>query len=139
MASAKHSDEHTTEIDSWHLHTLVEHMSIIDIAGSIWNHCIALHRRAFRLTGKHLNQFDLLRHLTKLKKSTRFALWNQLGSQAIQVVVQRIARAYQLFFGNLKRGVKTSPPKFRKVKKYCSFTVKQAGWKLLEGNKIRMG
>ena len=110
----------------------------IDIAGCIWNHCIALHRRIFRLTGKHLNQFDLMRHLTKLKKTRRFSFWNQLGSQAIQDVVQRIARAYQLFFGNLKRGIKTAPPKFRKVKKYRSFTLKQAGWKLLERNKIRI-
>lgn len=31
------------------------------------------------------------------------------------------------------------PPRFRKVKKYPSFTLKQAGWKYLGGNRIRIG
>ena len=56
-----------------------------------------------------------------------------VDAQAIQDVVQRIDKAYKLFFGNLKRRVKTSPPGFKKVKKYSSFTLKQTGWKLLDG------
>jgi putative transposase len=108
----------------------------IDIAGLIYNHCIALHRRYYRLTGKSLSQYDLMRHITKLKKLPRYAHWNLVGSQAIQDIVQRIDRAYKLFFGNLKCKVKTAPPNFKKVKKYSSFTLKQAGWKLLDGNKV---
>jgi putative transposase len=108
----------------------------IDIAGLIYNHCIALHRRYYRLTGKSLNQYALMKHVAKLKKLPRYARWNLVGSQAIQDVVQRIDRAYKLFFGNLKRKVKTAPPGFKKVKKYSSFTLKQAGWKLLDGNRI---
>jgi putative transposase len=108
----------------------------IDLAGLIYNHCIALHRRYYRLTGKSLNQYDLMRHLTKLKKLPRYAHWKLVGSQAIQDIVQRIERAYKLFFGNLKRKVKTAPPAFRKVKQYRSFTLKQAGWKLLDSNRV---
>lgn len=108
----------------------------IDIAGLIYNHCIALHRRYYRLFGKSLSQYDLMKHLTKLKKLPRYAHWNLVGSQAIQDIAQRIDRAYKLFFGNLKRKVKTAPPSFKKVKKYTSFTLKQAGWKLLEGNRV---
>ncbi len=104
----------------------------IDIAGLVYNHCIALHRRYYRLTGKSLSQYDLMKHITKLKKLPRYAHWNLVGSQAIQDVVQRIDKAYKLFFRNLKRKVKTAPPGFKKVKKYSSFTLKQAGWKLLE-------
>ena len=37
----------------------------IDIAGIIYNHCLALHRRYYRLYGKHLNQYALMRHITK--------------------------------------------------------------------------
>ena len=29
----------------------------LEIAGSIWNHCIALHRRYYKLTGKGLNAY----------------------------------------------------------------------------------
>lgn len=77
-------------------------------------------------------------HITKLKKLPKYSHWNLVGSQAAQDIVQRIDKAYKLFFGNLKRKVKTSPPGFKKVKKYSSFTLKQAGWKLLDGNKIRI-
>jgi putative transposase len=115
----------------------------INIAGLVYNHCIALHRRYYRLAGKSLSQYDLMKHLTKLKKLPKYAHWQQVGSQAIQDIVQRIDRAYNLFFGNLKRKgspvrVKTAPPSFKKVKRYSSFTLKQAGWKLLEGNRIRI-
>jgi putative transposase len=110
----------------------------IDIAWLVYNHCIALHRRYYRLSGKRLSRYDLMRHITRLKKLPRYAHWNLVGSQAIQDVVQRIDKAYNLFFGNLKRKVKTSPPGFKKVKKYSSFTLKQAGWKLLDGNRVRI-
>mgnify|MGYP000847593407 CR=1 FL=1 len=108
----------------------------IDIAGLIYNHCIALHRRYYKLTGKSLNQYELMKHITKLKKLPKYKHWSLVGSQAIQDIVQRIDKAYKLFFGNLKRKVRTSPPGFKKVKKYSSFTLKQAGWKLLDGNRI---
>lgn len=110
----------------------------INIAGLIYNHCIALHRKYYSLTGKSLNKFVLMKHLTKLKKLDRYQHWSLVGSQAIQDIVDRIDRAYTLFFGNLKRKVRTSPPGFKKVRKYSSFTLKQAGWKLLDGNKIRI-
>jgi putative transposase len=51
-----------------------------------------------------------------------------LGSQAVQDVVQRLQKAYERFF-NKQGGF----PRFKKVKKYPSFMLKQkAGWKLLE-------
>lgn len=110
----------------------------IDIAGLIYNHCIALHKRYYRLFGKGINKFQLMKHLTKLKKLDCFSHWNLVGSQAIQDIVDRIDKAYQLFFGNLKRKVRTSPPGFKKVKKYSSFTLKQAGWKLLDSNRVKI-
>ena len=110
--------------------------SKIDIAGCIYNHCIALHRRYYLLFGKSLKVYQLQKHLAKLKKRQRFQFWNRLGSQAIQDITERIDKAYKLFFGNLKRGVRTAPPGFKKVKKYSSFTLKQAGWKLIGSNKL---
>ena len=110
----------------------------IDISGIIWNHSIALHRRYYKLTGKSLNKYELMKHITKLKKLPKYNFWNTVGSQAIQDIVERIDKAYKLFFGNLKRKVRTSPPGFKKVKRYTSFTLKQAGWKLLDGNRIKI-
>jgi len=117
----------------------------IDVAASIWNHCIALHKRYYRLFGRHLNQFQLMKHLTKLKKLPRYAFWKELGSQAAQDVVQRIEKGYQLFFTNAKAGKiesmsgrKVRPPSFRKRLKYQSFTLKQAGYSVT-GNSIVIG
>lgn len=110
----------------------------IEVAAHIWNHFIALHRRYYRLYNKTLSANRLKKHLTRLKKQSRFALWNELGSQAAQDVIERIDRAYKLFFRNQKAGVKSAPPGFCGRHKYRSFTLKQAGWALLGGNQIRI-
>ncbi len=60
-----------------------------------------------------------------------------MGSQAVQDICQRIEKAYQLFFKHHNKGVR--PPGFKKVRRYKSFTLKQAGYKLLGGNRIKIG
>ncbi len=107
----------------------------INVAGVIYNHCIALHKRYYRLFGKHLNCSRLQSHIAKLRK--RKAFWQQVGSQAVQDICQRIEKAYQLFFKHHKKGVR--PPNFKKVKKYKSFTLKQAGYKFLGVNRLKIG
>ncbi len=85
--------------------------------------------------GKHLNCAKLQAHVAKLRKRNPF--WQLVGSQAVQDICQRIEKAYQLFFKHNKKGVK--PPGFKKVKKYKSFTLKQAGYKFLGDNRIKIG
>lgn len=110
----------------------------IDIAGIIYNHCIALHKIYYRIFKKHLNKYKLQKHLVKLKKKEKYFFWKLLSSQTIQDITDRIDRSYSLFYHNLKNNIKCSPPSFKKVKKYKSITLKQAGYKLLEKNKIRI-
>ena len=43
-----------------HLHRL------INISAGIYNHCIALHKRYYRLYGKTLNKYVLQKHITKV-------------------------------------------------------------------------
>ncbi|MGB3190419.1 MAG: transposase, partial [Limnoraphis sp.] len=71
----------------------------------------------------------------KLRKRNKF--WKLVGSQSVQDICQRIEKAYKLFFKYNKKGVR--PPNFKKVKKYKSFTLKQAGYKFLGGNRIKIG
>lgn len=101
----------------------------IDTAASIWNYCIAVHRRYYKLYGKHLSANRLMKHIAKLKKR-RYPWWNRLGSQAVQDVVQRVDRSYKAFFQHhkQKRRGRKSPPGFKKRRKYASFTLKQAGY-----------
>ena len=108
----------------------------INAAGVIYNHCIALHKRYYRMWGKHLNCAKLQAHIARLRKRNPF--WKLVGSQAVQDICQRIEKAYQLFFKHHKKGV--IPPGFKKVKKYKSFTLKaSAGYKFLGGNRINIG
>ena len=114
----------------------------INASGSIYNKCIALHKRYYKMFGKYLNVYKLMKHIAKLRKRIKY--WQQVGSQAVQDICQRIDKAYKLFFKQFKRG--TKPPSFKKTRKYKSFTLKQTGYKFLSGNtdkpcngKIRIG
>lgn len=101
----------------------------IDIAASIWNYCIAMHRHYYKAFGKHLSANKLKKHITKVKK-TLHPEWQSLGSQAIQDVVERVDRSYKAFFAHVKqkRYGRKSPPSFKKRSRYSSFTLKQAGY-----------
>ncbi len=110
----------------------------INIAGIIYNHCVALHRRYYHLFHKSLNKFKLQKHLAKLKKQEKFLYWDQIPSHAIQDITERVSRAYKLFFENLKRNVKTAPPRFQKVKKYKSFSYNMVGKNIISGNEIKI-
>lgn len=82
--------------------------------------------------------YDLQKHITKLKKKSKYSYWKQLDSQAIQDVAERIDRSYKAFFEHIKKNKsgKKSPPKFKKVAKYSSFTLKQAGYSFHNSNGI---
>lgn len=104
------------------------------IARNIYNHCIALHRRYYRLYKKSLNIYQLQKHITKLKKRDK-KYWCNLNSQAIQDITERIDKAYKLFFQERKKGNKTiSLPSFKGKERFRSFTLKQTGWKLSDDN-----
>ncbi len=89
--------------------------------------------------------FTLNTHLAKLKKLSKYAWWKQLGSQAIQGIAARIDKGYKAFFAHVKArkagkiSRRVSPPTFRKVRNAKSFTLSQAGWKLLGDNRLKIG
>ena len=107
----------------------------INAASSIYNHCIALYKRYYAMFGKSLSSSKLKAHIAKKRRSNKY--WQLLGSQAVQDVIERIERAYKLFFKHHSKGAR--PPNFKKRRKYKSFTLKQAGYKFLEEGRIRIG
>ncbi len=107
----------------------------INASANIYNHCIALHKRYYRMFGKTINCMNLQKHIAKLRN--RNSYWQLVGSQAVQDICQRVELGYKLFFNNYKKG--TRPPNFKPVKKYKSFTLKQAGYKFLGGNRVKIG
>ena len=111
----------------------------INVSGEIWNYCIAYLRAYYKVHKKLPSKYDLQKHLTRVKKQEEFNHWNEVGSQAIQDITDRIYRSYDQFFRLRSKGKKASPPSFKKIWKYKSYTLKQAGYKLLDGNKIKIG
>jgi len=107
---------------------------VVYVSGGIYNHCIALHKRYYKLFGKSLNVYALQKHLTKLKKRPKYSYWKLVPSQAIQDITTRIDEAYKKFFDWAKKrgGMRVSPPNFKKRIKYKSYTLKQAGWKIVD-------
>ena len=80
-----------------------------------------------------------MRHLTKLKRLSRYAHWNLLPSQSLQDVIDRLDKAYTKMLADFKSGKRSGLPRFKKRFRYKSYTLKQAGWKLLQANYIRIG
>ena len=111
----------------------------IDGHAHVWNHCVALQRRYYAIYGKYIGKFRLINHISKLKRLAKFVHWHQLPSQAIQDVVARIDKGYKAMFEARAAGKKWGRPRFKPRRKYKSFTLLQAGWELLPGNKIRIG
>ncbi|NRB11537.1 MAG: transposase [Rickettsiaceae bacterium] len=101
----------------------------------IYNHCLCLVKRHYKIFGKNPSKNKLQKHLRVLMNRGIKPEWKSLGySQAIQDVTDRIYKSYQAFFAWCKKrsSEKKSPPKFKAFRKYKSFTLKQAGWKLDE-------
>ena len=111
----------------------------IDGHADVWNHCVALQRRYYAIYGKYISKFRLINHISKLKRLPKFAHWNQLPSQSIQDVATRLDKGYKAMFEARASGKKWGRPRFKRRRKYKSFTLLQAGWELLPGNRIRIG
>ncbi len=111
----------------------------IDSHAEVWNHFVALCRRYYGMHGNYPGKKALMRHLTKLKRLSRFAHWNLLPSQSLQDVIDRLDKAYRQMFADRKSGKRSSRPRFKSRNLYKSYTLKQAGWQLLQSNYIRIG
>jgi len=106
----------------------------IVVAGTVWNHALALQKRYYRLTGKYVPLDRMKAHIARLR-TQRYAFWKAVGSQAVQDILERLDKGYQRFFDGLAK----RPPRYKKVRKRRSFTLKQAGYKVLDGSRVRIG
>ena len=129
----------TYKFKMYHNHGNHELHKTINGHAQVWNHCVALQRRYYAIFGKYISKFRLINHISKLKQLPGFAHWNQLPSQSIQDVAARMDKGYKKMFLDRAAGKKCGRPRFKPRRKYKSFTLLQAGWRLLPGNKIRIG
>ena len=129
----------TYKFKMYHNHSNRELHKTIDSHAEVWNHFVVLCRRYYAICGKYPGKNAIKRHLTKLKRLPRFAHWAPLPSQSLQDVMARIDKGYKKMFADRAKGKKCGRPRFKPRRKYKSFTLLQAGWKLLPGNHIKIG
>ena len=57
----------------------------IELARQIWNHCLALQKRYYRIYGKYISANRMKVFVTRLRRN-KYSEWQDLGSQAVQDV-----------------------------------------------------
>ena len=124
----------------YHQQNIIKIGNLIDDLHGVHVHLIKLQRRYYSVFGEYASLSRILKHITKLKRTTK-PHWNQLPSQMIQNVAIRIDLGYQRFFDNIedrKKGLtrkKVGRPKIKPNHKYNSVTFTQAGYKI-EDNRL---
>ena len=101
---------------------------LLRTAAWIYNHCIALLKRYYRLFHKSLSKPRLQAHIAKMKQRC-YKQWGLVNSMAAQQIADRIYEGYRRFFDRKAK----RPPTFKNWRKYKSVTFKSSGW-TLNGN-----
>ena len=107
---------------------------VLNLCRILYN--LTLEQRIHNFKYRHISisKYQQIKDLPALKKA--FPEFNQVSSQTLQEVVERVDKAYQGFFGRLKSGEKAGFPRFKGVNRYDSFTLKQQSWKLQDNKFI---
>ena len=130
----------TYKYEFYHQSNGIQIGNLLDDLHGVHVHLLKLQRRYYRIYGKYASLSRILKHITKLKRTTK-PHWNQLPSQVIQDVAIRIDKGYQAFFDNIKDRKagktkrKVGRPQIKPNHKYNSLTFTQAGFKI-EGNRL---
>lgn len=96
----------------------------------LYNLALSQRINAYRQDKKSISVYVQMAQLPELKKE--FPEFKIVGSQALQDVLQRLNRAFDAFFRRLKgKAGKVGFPRFRGRDRFDSFTLKQAGWKII--------
>lgn len=92
---------------------------------------VALEQRIgiYRQRKETISCYSQINQLPELR--AEFPEYQDVGSQVLQDVIERLDKAYKSFFRRIKNGGgKAGFPRFRSRDRYDSFTLKQTGWKL---------
>ena len=93
----------------------------VGICRYVYNVGIEVREESFK-KGVNINYFNLSKQLTEAKKD--FPWLRKPHSQTLQAVLERLELGYKKFFADLKKGNKTSKPKWAKKDKWRSLPFK---------------
>lgn len=84
----------------------------------VWNHCLSLQKRYYKLCKQYIPCGRMQKHFAK-----RYRM-QTMHSQSVQEIIQRLDAAYQRFFKKLAK----RPPKFKRFADMTSIVYKQGGF-----------
>jgi len=102
---------------------------VLDLCRILYNLCLEQRQFVWKNYHKSISGYNQVYELPSLKKF--FPQFKEVPSQTLQEVVERVNRAFQNFFRRVEQGKKPGYPRFKSFDRYDSFTLKQAGWKLI--------
>jgi len=102
----------------------------LELCRILYNLCLEQRKFVWENHHKSISCYDQIKELPSLKKA--FPEFKQVPSQTLQEVIERVNKAYQSFFRRIKEGEKPGYPRFKSSNRYHSFTLKQAGWQLVD-------
>ena len=96
----------------------------------LYNYFLEERKNSWEKEKKSISYFQQCNSLPKLKE--QYPSLNEVYSQVLQNVADRIDKAFQNFFRRVKQKQEPGYPRFRGFDRYDSFTYKQAkfGWKI---------
>jgi len=103
---------------------------VLELCRILYNLCLEQRKFIYDNYHKSISCYSQIKELPDLKKG--FPEFNQVPSQTLQEVVERVNKAFQNFFRRVKNGEKPGYPRFKSSNRYQSFTLKQAGWELTD-------
>src|SRR5690606_1402022 len=93
----------------------------VGVCRYVYNLGIEVREESFK-KGVKINYYDLSKQLTEAKKD--FDWLRQVNAQTLQAVLERLEAGYKKFFADLKKGIKTSKPKWAKKDRWRSLPFK---------------
>jgi putative transposase len=109
---------------------------VLEFCRRVYNDTLAIRKETYEQAGKSISLYDTNKLLT-VWKADRPVL-NNVHSQVLQNVQERVDLAYQAFFRRVKAGEKeVGFPRFKGYGNYDSFTFKQSGFKL-DGDRLTL-
>jgi len=107
----------------------------LDLCRWVYNQTLAYRKDAWEKEGRSTSKYETHNLLPEWKVEKPEL--NEVHSQVLQNVQERVEMAFQAFFRRVKSGEKPGYPRFRGLGWYDSFTYPQSGFKLLCG-KLRL-
>jgi putative transposase len=109
--------------------------STLDDCRWLYNKLLEQRKTLWEIEKKNLSYYDQCGTVRKFREEYKTV---DVYSMVLGDVALRIDLAFKAFFRRVKAGKKPGYPRFRSKDRYDSFTYRQSGWKIIEGNKVRL-